>query len=644
MTLITFLWLVGYALFFVGERMFGTGGETWRWVLDGGGLVAILAALGMLAAARGKAEPEQRGPYILGLAFGGVGLLSLVFYGLSTAKVTDALSFEGDTLLRYQVVLGALVPIAWLAGTLPLLSITRALGMSPVRSIPKLIREGALSALAVSFALSMLFPLNYLASQYNKRWDLGYFKTAQAGSRTQAMVDSLEEPLRVVCFFPTGSDVGAEVKAYFDGIEGNKLDVEYVDHALEPGLAEELKVRDNGYVAFVKGEQIERVKVGSDFESARRKLKDLDSEMQKSLAKLARGQKVAYFTTGHGEEYWRGGEDKDHNINTLKQLLTGLNYKVKELGLPEGLGVTVPDDASVVFVMGPTEPFLDEELASLDAYRRHGGALLVSLEPSGPDLSGVLAPIGLSVDTAHPLVIDNYFLKVTGGPGDQLNQVTNRFSSHPSVTTLSRNSKAAAVAFPGAVAIDQDKSPPGKVQVTIRSLASAWKDLNGDLAFNDGAESRQQYSLAVAATGPAEGGGEAAAPTDNTPKSADADADAKDADAKDPSKDHGKDRDKADDKSPSNEYRVVVMGDSQWASDLFLLYSGNGQLAVDTLAWLTEDDALSGETESEEDVKIQHTKEGQGLWFYGAAVFVPFGMLGLGLARLKLRRRRGGKV
>lgn len=623
MTLTGFLWLVGFALVFVGERLFGGGEDPLRWVLSGGGLLLALASLGLLWSRRSRLPVEQQSPFTLGLAYGLVGLSSLVLYGLGTDAVAESLGFVDDAADRWTVCFQALSPIAWLAGTLPLLSISRAIALSPVRIIPHLVREGALSALAVSFALSMLFPLNYLATETNKRWDLGYFKTAQAGTRTQAMVGALDEPIRVVAFFPTGSDVGDEIRTYFDPLASEMLQVEYVDHALEPGLAEELKVRDNGYVAFVKGEQVERVKVGEDFDSAKRKLKSLDEEMQKSLVKLARGQKVAYFTTGHGEMYWRGSEDKARKITTLKQLLEGLNYKVKELGLAEGLGSAVPEDAEVVFVMGPMEPFLAEEIAALDAYRARGGALLVALEPGGSDLSGLLGPMGIDADLQAPLAIDNYFLKVTGGPGDRANLVTNKFSSHGSVTTLSRNSKQVGVAFPGAVALtERAGESPGKVQSTIRALAAAWQDLDGDLEMDEDTEKRDQYTLAMAVTGPVEG---APAPQARQP---------------------GSDEEAADEEAaaleePATEYRVIVMGDASWASDLFVLYSGNGQLAVDALGWLSEDESLKGETTSEEDVKIQHTKEGQGLWFYGSAAFVPFGLLALGLGRLGMRKRRG---
>lgn len=592
----SFAWLFGWALFFVGERLFGEGEDPWRLALSGGGVLFLLLAVGLILRGRAGVEGEQRAPYGLALLFAGVGLLPLPLHLLGSERALSALALDGAVEERLRVVLQVGGALAWLSGTLPLLSVLRALALSPVRGIPRLIREGALSALAVAFGLAMLFPLNYLAHEHNQLWDLGYFKTARVGSRTLGMVEALEEPVRVVAFFPTGSPVAAEIRGYFAGISSPQLQVEHVDHALEPGLAEQLKVRGNGFLTFVKGEQVERVKIGEDLDSARRKLKTLDEEVQKALAKIARGQKTVYLTVGHEEFYWKG-EEKDKKINTLKSLLSSLNYRVKELGLADGLGTAVPDDASAVLVLGPGKPFLAEEVAALEAYRARGGRLLIAVEPGGSDLSGLLQPMGIRVVGTAPLASDNYYLKVSNGPSDQLNQVSNKFSAHPSVTTLSKNSKQLAVAFLGAVPLEFDPDAGNKVQTTIRSLPGAWQDLNGDFAFQDGVEERKQYNLALAASAPAGEG----------------------------------------------EYRAVVYGDANWSSDLFLPYSGNAQLLVDALGWLVEDPSLQGETESEEDVKIQHTKEGQGLWFYGSAVFVPMGLLSFGLLRLGVRRRRHGR-
>jgi hypothetical protein len=83
----------------------------------------------------------------------------------------------------------------------------------------------------------------------------------------------------------------------------------------------------------------------------------------------------------------------------------------------------------------------------------------------------------------------------------------------------------------------------------------------------------------------------------------------------------------------------VATSDASMLSDLGVgLSLGNQRLAEDTLNWLIGAEALSGTTENEEDVKIEHTKEGQQWWFYLSVLVVPLGVVLLGAARLRLRR------
>ena len=68
--------------------------------------------------------------------------------------------------------------------------------------------------------------------------------------------------------------------------------------------------------------------------------------------------------------------------------LKSLGFQVKELGLRQKLAQGVPDDASVVYVLGPVSPFLQAEVDALRSYLESGGSLFIGLEPrlSRPDL------------------------------------------------------------------------------------------------------------------------------------------------------------------------------------------------------------------------------------------------------------------
>lgn len=614
------LYLLGMALVFLGERLVG-GEDTARYALDALGILGVLAALALVARDMGTAPPEQKGAWRTGLVYGAVGLASLGVYALQLDTVLEALAFaEDETERRYEVVIDVLWGILWLVGTLPFLAVDRGLAVAPKAAVPRRIAERAAGGLSFALAFALLFPVNFVASETNERWDLGYFKTAQPGTSTLALAEGLDEPVAIYAFFPSNSDVTSEVRTYLDQLDLGQLTVSYVDHALEGELAKELKVRDNGYIVFVRGEgeeqQVERLKVGTDFDSAKRTLKKLDQEVRESLLKVGRGKKIAYVTVGHGELFWKGGELPDDKINNLKKVLRALNYRVKELGLAEGLQSGVPEDADIVMILGPSTEFDESELASLRDYVERGGSLLVGLEPGGPDLSAVLAPLGVEADLSRTLAHETKFVPRTYKPADRVNLVTNKYSTHESVTTLARNSQMLVTILAGAVPLEQSKGTAlegAKTTVTVRSLTETFADEDGDLEHDkaEGEESKT-WSLAIASEGPAPEG--------------------------EPSLD-------ADGNEVAPEFRAVVVADATWLSDAALILDpqkGNFQMVMDSVAWLGREDALAGTVNSENDVKIEHTKEGQGVWFYGTTFAVPLLFLAGGLGRIRMRRRNGG--
>jgi hypothetical protein len=609
------LFFLGSFLLLLGERILG-GEDPLRYGLSGAGLLVVLAGIGAAVGKMNAAAPDQRPAHRQSLVYGALGIASFAVYGLSLDVVVDGIGFGDDEAeARYRVVIGALWPILWSAAALGLLAVERALAESPTLVMPARVREAGVGGLGAALAIAMLFPLNYLGAELNKRWDFGYFRTARPGTSTKAVVDGLDEPVDVYLFFPTASDVTDELKTYFGELENTRFRVHYVDHALEPELAKDLQVRDNGTIVFSRGEgedrQLQKVNIGKDFDSAKRKLRKLDEEVRDGLFRAVREKRTVYFTVGHGEMFWDSDTDAERKIANLKKILTGLNFKVKELGLAEGLANAVPDDATAVVVAAPASALDEAELSSLNSYRAKGGSLLVLLEPGAADMSALLQPIGMAFDGSVTLASDTNFLPRTRGPADRGNIITNKYLTHPSVTTLSRNSREAIEVFLGAGALTEEGAVAAgaKRTVTTRSLAEVWGDKDGDYTFDADAEKRQAWTLAMAASGPV-------------------------ADA--PPPEEGK---------TAPEYRVVVVADSTWASDVAMVperLPANYQAAIDIFAWLAEDDAMAGTVNSEEDVKIEHSKEGQGWIFYGTAFITPLSLLGLGMARIVLRRKKGG--
>jgi hypothetical protein len=70
---------------------------------------------------------------------------------------------------------------------------------------------------------------------------------------------------------------------------------------------------------------------------------------------------------------------------------------------------------------------------------------------------------------------------------------------------------------------------------------------------------------------------------------------------------------------------------------------GNQILFVDGMRWLVGEESVSGLPNTEEDKRIEHTKQGDLGWFYATIFGAPVVVLGLGLLASRKSRGAGGK-
>lgn len=603
------LTLVGFAGVFAGQRLFAGDDSMEMVAFTGLGALLLVAGLFLRFKAMSTATAADiKGAHKSALIFNLVAVAAMGVYALSTDAAADALGFDDEAATRWTICFAALWPVVFLCGLFPLLLIDLAVGASPLAVQPLRVAQATNNGLIAALGLCIVFPLNYLATEHNERWDFAYFKTTEVGGSSEALVTNLTEPVVVRIFLPTSSDVRSELVPYFEQLEAanpSMFQVEVLDHAAEPVLSKELKIRDNGYVALTLNDGTDDAvtkswKIGDELDKAKRNLKKLDEEFQKRLLDLAKGERIAYFTVGHGEFNWKSGELPDDKLVNLKKLLQTLNFDVKELGLKDGLGDRIPDDATVVFVVGAEAPFLPGENEALKAYIDSGGAVLIALEPDRDPMADVLGHVGIGVGEGT-LASEAQFLRRTGDKSDRLNVVTNRYSSHESTTTLSKYSRQLHLVTPGAGYLEEIDGGRGKVTVTVRSDGSTWADLDGELEFDSETENKDVRAIAMAASGP---GG------------VDADGEAK-------------------------EYRVLVTSDATMFSDLILANKANLQFVYDGANWVMGEEDLAGTVENEEDVKIEHTKDDQVVWFYGTVMGLPLIVMLLGVLRVR-RRRKGG--
>ncbi|MGB0680318.1 MAG: Gldg family protein, partial [Polyangiales bacterium] len=447
---------------------------------------------------------------------------------------------------------------------------------------------------------------NYVANAKNVKEDVSYFKTTEPSDSTLKMVERLGEPVRVILFFPKVNEVYEEVKPYFDSLDkrSKKLKVTVKDHALEPELARKHRVRSNGFVVLLKGEgkgqQSENFEIGTKVEEARDRLKKLDGNFQKVFTKLTTVRREIHVTTGHRERS-AGGADGDSPPERTAQLKVALersNIKTRDLGLSQGLAQQVPAGAPAVAVIGPRTAFLVEEARSLLRYVQEGGRLIVMVDPDVEHgLDPLLHGLGLAL---QPGVIASTrsHLRRTQSNADRGIVFSATYSAHPTVTTASRNAGRVATIFynGGHLGRHQGEGALSGLNVVfpLRSDPAFWRDLNGD--FEQSAEEKSEaMNMMAAVTVKGKGG---------------------------------------------KEGRAVVIADGDFVTDQLIRNPGNILVLGDILQWLLGQEQIVGEASSEEDVRIEHTRDEDKLWFYATSFGVPVPVLALGVWMAMRRRRR----
>ncbi len=658
-------YLVGLVLVLAGERIFASRPTLEVVLVSLGGLGVATATLIRLMPQGSQPRPSARiDQWLAWLTLGtalAVGLAVLVqhqpnWFGIRADLPTD---------VRDRKI--GIWNIAWLTGLMvtlvPLLFAEAAL--YPMRKAPqpeeRRVRAAAIAGLTLSLVALYGALFVYSGSKIGVAVDFSYFKTAKASESTKRIAHSLKDPVRVVALFPSISDVRTEVEHYLHDLSrGNpKLQVEFHDRLLEPKIAKELRASQDGTIILVRGEVRHIISVGTEAKNARAVLRNLDQEFQKNLMKIARDARVAYLSVGHAELNEKKDKEATNSgqgVQIFRKLLETQNFRIQDLGASQGLGQEIPADASVVFVLGPREPLAPEELGALDRYAKRGGHLFLALDSDGRPASGkrelppaesksdnsktkhetnstaekiaatvagipsgvtgtnleeIGAIVGVTVEPGS-LANDRAYVQRRLDKSDYVQLITNRFSSHASVSTLSRNN--AGVVLFGSGGLKKVDPNDNTVTFVAHSMPGTYIDENGDFEL-DGSESRGNFELAAAVSRPVVNNSAA------TPNKA-------------PSK-----------TEKSNELRAFVLGDADAVSDLVLTNApSNRVLLLDAVRWLVGEESFAGEISSEEDVRIEHTKEKDVVWFYIVIFGAPAVVLALGLILARRSRSVGGRA
>ena len=421
-------------------------------------------------------------------------------------------------------------------------------------------RYGANAVILSVLVLVILFLIGFLAERHPWRHDMTDAGAYTLSPKTLNVLQGLSKPIDIHVYYDrsTRSAVRDLLTEYTR--RNRNLRVRMEDLNKDPEFAERFGVSELGTIVFDTGTKVVLLKTFGE------------EDVTNALIKATRDRsKKIYFVTDHGEKELT--EKGLFGYSIAHAALLRENYAPQTLSIAQG-GV-VPPDCDLLVIAGPKSGYLEQELLVIRRYLEDGGRMLCLFDPrfhSGfePYLSS------WGIEVGNDRVVDPSPTGQLMGRGPTT-PLVNRYGVHP-ITRQFRQ----PTYFPSVRSVRPQTLYRGSAETASLAFSSeeSWaeRDLNSRQIGFDENDLRGPISIAMAArldlstaVRAQESALQTARPEDDVRNEEILEKIGQLAD---------------------KEARLVVFGDSEFASNSSFNDMGNGNLFLNAIAWLAEDEEL----------------------------------------------------
>ena len=434
-----------------------------------------------------------------------------------------------------------------------------------------------------------------MSIKYKVRVDLTQNSRYTLSSQTVKILKSLKEDVEVIAFYRSDERTR---QAMFDllseySYHSPKFKFHFVDPDRNPADAVKYGITSYRTTLLKYGDKQEIVGTESENKLTNALLKLINKEI-----------KVFYFVSGHGEK--RIDSQEENGYGYVKDALERENHQVRDLLLISA--EKVPDDAAVLVVAGPETDYLPGELDKITAFVKKGGRVLFMADPGGaPGLTGYLKDFGFEL--TNDFIIDK-LSQVYGA--NYLTPVVVQYDKNHPVTREFELATFFPIARSVHVKEDPAKGSFDLSKTSDKSWAVTGKLTKEDEEYNPDRHKRGPISV-VAVTAVEVNAGENKS------------GNAKPVEGQESIKTWGK---------------ILVTGDSDFASNKFLKLAGNKDFMLNMLNWLAEENVLISVRKKEPGLTPLILSAVQGkIVFWLSVVIVPSLLLVAGVGVTARRRR-----
>lgn len=474
-------------------------------------------------------------------------------------------------------------------------------------------------ALATVGTVGVLLAIAALSLRFPMRIDMTEEGLFSLSPQTATMLDRLEKPVRITFFHDPMMRETVELYELM-AARTPKVTVEFFDPMVNPAQARLMGVQFAG-TAVMQSEN-RKVVVNSPTET----------DIANGILRVSRAAtQVVCFLEGHGEpdpfsieshDHMEGESGHSHGLGSGKLViherhgmakarnaLEAMNYIVEKVSLMRS--TTTLDRCTVLVVVGPRTPLLPQEVTTIQAYLDAGGNAFFLLDPFvQTGLEPVARALGVVVD--DDIVIDE----------------ASHFwadPSAPAVTDYNRHQITQDLPlafFPGARSLSptEERVPRTTAMPLANSSKSSYGETTQDRAeFTEGRDLQGPLSIMAVVTRRLDAheldSGPAGQPKTIDQLSAELEK-------------QREQRKKSGDKSRS---RIVIAGDSDFATNSFFNIMGNGKLFLNVINFLAAQENLIGvEPRSFDTPRVNLTNRQMKGTFFLSVILIPAVLLLVG--------------
>jgi ABC-type uncharacterized transport system involved in gliding motility auxiliary subunit len=462
-----------------------------------------------------------------------------------------------------------------------------------------------LNAIVMSvIAFGILIFVNLIATKYDIKKDLTKNKLHTLSDESVKVLKGLPGEIKLKAFInPTQM---GEFERIFEKYTyyTPKLKKEYIDVDKDPFVVQKYNIKQAGTIIVESETRTSRIEnlFGADDPK-------LEEKLTNAIIQVAKGEKKKiYYISGHGEKLL--SDTGKEGFSEMKEQLEGGRYKVEELILAEK--GAVPADADIIIMAAPRSDLLEPEVKAIEAYMAKGGKSLIMVEPtSSPTVKTLLAKYGAVFNPKKTVVELNPLQQLAGG-----NPLTPIVASYSKESEITREAKQITL-FPVATPIEKSERVTPDLKVIPLFFTSA-KSFESDLKDNQvkpnpKTDRKGPLSLAVSVLGKIPVKSEAVKPGEAA---------------------------KPDEKKEI-EFRMVIVGDSDFASNSGRRFGINSDLFQNMLSWLAhEEDLISIRPRPADMSDFDITETRMRVINLASIVFAPLLMFISGLGVWAARKRK----